>query len=611
MIRVELIGKEVIDVTGHVSRVEWRNSTQPPWHTITVDVTGYMLAPPATVGTHVVIRLAAAPRGPVAEQGVFGPPALAWGIVTGLATSRSMSGPDLSEGVWTITALGWFDYLGKVDVICTQNVTAFGLSADGREIRNTAGTLFGQVDPWTQFAQQMRQITGTAGSTDPSVPRDLPTGAEDLFQIITNGPLYAAGPSLTAFVKLMARIQLPEGLGSGTIGSGVSGIYDAATAAQFSGEGALERRGYPGRGAEPVIGGRNTPQSLYTGSNKGTALIFGTWGADPGIVEMFPSLEYAGRYSAPRDATVQTLERLEDSARRATGASAPSTVSPFTPRPIEEGEAFFDPSFVTTIVARNLASTLGRSLGKNPCLIYRVRPWRTTPLSRYVDTVVRRSSPGFPADEVIESIQSEFGSFELPSWDVARAPVLGRDDGVSLTTSLSDDDVCNLFTVVWPGQGSAMSFNETLGLPLANITSLNYRGARLYSLQWPFIRGLVGEPPVGAGPANEGAASIQAILTAPTLERASQVMACQLAQFMGDAERFQSGTIMSRLRLDVTHGEPFTLTLGGWTFSAYCEAVSHSIAVSKDGKQSGMTSITFSRGAYDDSVRSSGTGQVA
>lgn len=553
------------NVTLDCISAQWSDGLDAPWQSITLRVNGTVSRPPFDIGDHIIVR-----RAPTI-------PACAWGIVVSCSSDRVQTeGARLDQGLWTVKAVGWFDYLDRVDIVSALEI----------QDSQSVGTVFGSApeditapvreEPTNPFSALIRGINVPSprdlvpGATPPSTPQPAPTpalgGVPGLFQAQLQ-IAFGAGLSLTQFLRLALRIAIPPGL-QGTTESGsatllrdsVRVVHDASTASEFCGPGAFDRAGVPARLCEPIIGQNPSAQPLHNGSTKLLSLIQGTWGADSGLTEMFPSLEDPGTGASPPSRDKSTINQQTDP----------------TPANLVRGPA--------------------QTLGRNPVLMYRMRPWRVQPLADWIrqQRGLGRQDPGLPAltmaglADVALAALEEYPTFSVVTWDLSRAAKVGPDDLISLSLGFEDSDAVTAVTSQFAGALTADAFNGQIGLPIFQSLAAVF-GARLYTVAWPFLRG---------SDANNTEIKV-------TAQQQVAIMAAQAAQWLMAGERFARGSMTLRSRGDIRPGEPLILQFPRPEsyFVCYVERVTNSVDLTDETRRE-TTTVTFSRGLWDEAERS-------
>lgn len=267
---------------------------------------------------------------------------------------------------------------------------------------------------------------------------------------------------------------------------------------------------------------------------------------------------------------------------------------------------------------------LASALGVMPVIMYRIHPWRLTPLDELAKSFIayRRSGIDPKTGGVIErrSIdQSKLSeakrkafiggdAFRVVTW--RKACVKGDDtcrlkvtDLLDFSVDEDDDRRINAVGVnATYVNEPLLPWMEAVGLPIMDEDTsiegeedgvprgqieLARHGMRLMQLQWPFL------PP--ADPETNVGVDLLAYV---------RTVAAQAFSWYRNAHRLGNGVIEVPLRYDVRHGGFVTIEgLPRGTFTAYVESVGRKVMVDGDGAESGTTTIEFSRGAYDDSGR--------
>lgn len=545
------------DITSQVASVTWSDAVEPPWQSITLRMMGSsVLAPPFNSNDHLVIRL--------------GPLAVAWAIIVEQSTSLSKTEDGKArQAEWSVQAIGWFDYLGRVDL-----VTYFAVTDVDAGVEPVGGTVFAsRENPWSDLQAAFNAAAPANLRANAPVRDDQFSLVEAVYSLVSG-----AGTSLAQFMRRAPRISVPEGLGGGTIRDATRTVHSGVTAAQLCGPGREDREGTPARAIEPIIGLNPSPQPLANGSSKLLGFIQGTWGVDGGLAEMFPSLEDPGNGEAAevtQESTSEDIQRRLDSARDGTGAQLAASGNVLTAGP-------------------------ARVLGRNPVLIYRMRPWRVVPLATWIDRLQSRDSRFQTlAALVLPMLQApEYATFAVATWDLTRAAIVTNDDVISLDYAMRDEDAATVVTAEHMGSLTPNSFETKIGLPIVD-SLVSQLGARVYTVQFPFMRGA---DAVG-GPVMSSIVQMIAIL------------AVQGAQWHIAADRFLRGSMTLRFRPDIRPGEPVLVNFEanrvtpfpdggqGAVFAAYCEAVSSTAEIGQGNGIERTTTVQFSRGTWVEAIR--------
>lgn len=547
-----------IIITLDCISVSWSEGIYAPWQAINLKMRGPVIRPPLGIGDHIVIR-----RSPSI-------PACMWAIVTDLSSDRVQAeNGRKDQGIWNVKAVGWFDYLGNVDIVSALELL------DSEAV----GTVFGSLNregPPTEQEQEPHPLVALIRSVNvPSphdfTPRPIPAPVEPPLGGLVGifeaqlGLVFGAGLSLAKFLSLALRIALPPGMLGTTdqmLRDAIRVVHNGDTAAQFCGPGLADREGAPARACEPIVGQNPNVQPLHNGSSKLLGLIQGTWGADSGLIEMFPSLEDPGG-----------------------GAASPTDSKPPVNQPVGS-------------TPDTLLPGPGQTLGRNPVLVYRMRPWRTEPLAAWIDRQGRGSgSQQFGAElpsltigplaSVALSALQEYPTFGVITWDLSRAAYVTLDDLISISYGQTDSDTVTVVTSQWAGSLTPDAFNGQAGLPIFSQLAAVY-GARLYTVAWPFIRGTD-----AAGDEYKASATQQVA-----------IVAAQAYQWHALGERFISGTVNVRPRADIRIGEPMVIQFPEpmARFVCYVERVTETVEITEDKARHTM-SVQFSRGLWNENER--------
>jgi hypothetical protein len=310
-------------------------------------------------------------------------------------------------------------------------------------------------EPWLQVMARVHTYTVANTHTDDSrvgtfvLPMERARFMEAASKALSEG----LGAGLEALVQVAGYFLLPPSLGGkfsatskaivayateGLLGKSLAVVWNPDAAAETCADGRAERAGVPARRAE-YIPGFGMPDFQALGGAQGVScldLIQGTFSADPNMVEMFPS--------------------LEDSPRGDGG-------------PPDKGPA--------------------KALGRTPCLIYRVRPWRGDHLVTYA----RKLGYGQAIDA---------GLFDDDiTWDLSRAQVVPENDVFRIGRSVDINEYYNAFTVSLPmAPGSEIQYLLGAQLPVFRARNVALFGARLYEVNWPFFGDLGTESKPGKKP---------------------------------------------------------------------------------------------------------------
>lgn len=503
------------DITDTIRSIEWSDSVSPPWGSVTIRVKVDLAVskPLPGEGDWIVIRKSEQSR----ALGFYRVHSLSSSIKVGPRKDRMLT-------EFTIQAESWLDFLGRVMVYA------------GPGISSGSGTLM-SMDGW-----------------------------RDIFNAIKEAVTNDVGLGLTALVREIARVEMPPTLGRGELGGEIGVVHNDATSQAFT-------RGI--RVAEPVPGPSLTSMGSTANLLSGVtalSMIQSAFGADSGMVEMFPSVE-------------PLLEGPPEKRAELRGQSSE-------------------------------LSFLGESLNAMPVLIYRMRPWRETALVDYVSQIAPEYSVYVRGDV-----------FFTKTWNADKARKVPRSEVISVDFAYDDQMGVNAATCAPPGMGdSLLRFFESAGLPVRAQGATLDSGLRLYQVQWPFFPPIdaldvQGGPPADLAPGFEGPPK----LTEFTWLQYLATLSMQAYQWHLNGNRFARGTARMALNFDVRHGEPlrievpegFGANIPGAVVSeanpypnqlvCYAERVTHSVEIG-DGRQDvvARTRVQYARGLFNEALRTIG-----
>lgn len=371
----------------------------------------------------------------------------------------------------------------------------------------------------------------------------------------------SVGVALSKVHASVARIRLPASLGGEYIGDAIPVVHDEET----------QRRYAPLRVVEQVttVGGVAS-QFMSTWQNaKLQELYFNSFVPDGMMIEMFPSLEVPAE---ELDATQQHL------------VPGPEY------RPL---------------------SKLAQHLGRTPCLIYRMRPWRARPLIESAvvdagfvpdvddkvlaggDVPPRNQSPGVGSNRYEQAqLLGEYRNGKAPmfsevTWDTRRARPVPASAVRNLSFGWDDSRRTNCASVsLANSSGTSYEAQKDLGLPITNDRSILEHGVRYVRPTWPFIFTRDND-------------------TLWTLYMRS--IAAQKMQFAHVGHAMSEGDIDLNWRdadgsmLAVQAGEIVTTSLPGMDqpFYGYAQQVTHDvIANDGSGAVSARTTVKYIRGLF-------------
>ena len=340
----------------------------------------------------------------------------------------------------------------------------------------------------------------------------------------------------------LVRTRFPDSISQKRMGEFIRVVWNEETTAKY----APLRKGQ----CIAVPGNQRQHMSLPTGASVISALV-GLFGADPRLVEMFPSFE------------------------------------PRVPGSSDLGED---------------------SIGGRLCLVYRFKPVITAAISRKTikDKYFRSSSPtacerlGIAQTVTKVSPKGFENAFVVPVGDVT---------GVDLL--YSENNRCNLVYGAHFGPVTGNNSYGLVGSPLVRTTkTVEYHGLRPSTIRWPFFvpTTALARTAVGASLRNvlqlafgDTAFVKQAAAILPTSDVLDYNNAItELAwAVLGEAEQYGQAVVSCRFRPWIRQGVWMTVyTEANGTLTGYVEQVTHSFQVEGEGSgaaTSFFTSLTLSR----------------
>jgi hypothetical protein len=219
----------------------------------------------------------------------------------------------------------------------------------------------------------------------------------------------------------------------------------------------------------------------------------------------------------------------------------------------------------------NNPTALGRALGAQPILVYRIRPWREESVESFVSS--SPDDPGFSLKEYSKSTWNQ--AYDFVASSVHDIPETDRNDGERV----------NAVTVGLPNQpDTPLRFWDKAGLPLVDKLDVSRHGFRLKQVQWPFF------------PVSDKTNQM-------TLIGGMRLIATLSAMMFMRQERFGSGNLDLDWMWWIRPGYAFSVTNKNVpripVFSAYAEHVTQTIEV-VDTAITGSTRIRFSRALWGD-----------
>jgi len=520
-----------------VRSVSWVGATHDPWDSvsltlrlpmellITSDGEGTRIRPVS--GDWIVIRESR--KGPLL--------ALGYVDTANYAVSVEQSPNDAGDAADTVSlsdyqvsCIGWMDLLNRVQVLASAT------------IKNRIGTIF-SLQSWSEVIKAL-----VMGAT------------EDV------------GPSLSHFLYLVAQVKMPKSLGESLISNMVAVVHGIQSRNAYASvpDGMLE--GAPRREAESIPGPTlNALQAVGgTEATSVTGLMVGAYGADPGMIEMFPTIEGGGDLSLGDD-PVDTADIGKKVLLLRRNAARSRTTEALDSQPGDESSA------------ANVR-TANASLQRNLVLMYRMRPWRDVPLGTYKKYAKKWR-------------MSTLGMFDGVTWNPEQAVTVKRSKVFSLALGIAENDKINAVTVGLPfAQDSAVRYYQSAGLPVQDKSSVIRHGLRLYQPNWPFL------PDIDNGrlPKNFNYLAFM------------RTIALQAYQWHYDSSRFLSGVATVHFDPRLRHGEIVRVEVPekllpkhfkSDTMVGYAEKVEHTITVVGSTAMK-RTTVSFVRGLYSEQFRS-------
>lgn len=506
----------VIDVTDYYSGLTWDSATERPWETIHVDLSMSLDAWQAMLPC-TNLKADPADRNPATgfwlvvktanSQGTLS--AVAWGRVVSVAPRMSVddaSGHIQSESV-SVTCESWLEVMAQSRILLVASDNAWG--KDG-------------------FVYKL-------GSWGPAL-RALCQSMQER----------APGVVFEQLWRILVKVLVPDTLvGAGLVfGEQVPLVHDNDTADVYTPLRAPQHKDVPGYAINAF--GNVLPEATIW------QWLEATFGVDPRMVELFPSLEFPSSLSL----------------RGQSGAQAANAVPQYT--------------------------ALGQALGAQPVIIYRLKPMLQAGLTQ--DNVARAlaARDGTPATQVGMPAAQALGVFQDPVDEAPGAAVDWYDFPASEVKGLpaiewSDAERCNSIYVRTPLQpGSQVDLYGVLGTPIVNERDIERHGLRHYEVSWPFLPATI---PDDAPQATE------------TLQRQIDALIELAWTFVGQSETFASGVVQTvykpwvkggmwaRVELRVPGARP------GRVLTCYVKRVVH--RVSRGGTPDDIkasTELHFSRG---------------
>lgn len=569
----------ITNITRFVKGFEVNLALRAPWETLSLDlVVPFSLqfsakSPVPVLGDWLVVEDEAI------GQAIF------WGYVakSGGSLKAMPQGHTVTGGV-RVTVIGWLDFLGRHQIRRAPGTT-----------RSQGGLL--APSEWDELFNALVEGTTASSVLTPegeTERRDIGAGLQEVVRVLGSVQLPGSIGGVGTVTKEVADRRGVDSVASGgptdaqlirlglsrsvtrplQLGDQIKVVHDGATSSQYA----------PEFVADPVPGWAIRGIRAF-GMRKATAqqLITATFGGDPNMVELFPTLASPGAIADSEDGLDGGYRAGPDpfaaSDEEGTNVFGPvdRSTGP-TPEPKVETPKEFAPK---------LANKTSEVLQANPVLVYRVSPWRDESLADFVarnDTISNRRSKLDPA------------IFPGVTWRRGAVRVIPSDEVSFLNYEFTDANHVNCVTVGLPTQAdSDIKWMQRSGLPLIAPTHPEYggiverRGLRVFEPDWPFF------PPF-----EEDSSLMQSIFTVAT----------QASQFMGAASRFAAGVVRSAYRSRLRPGMFVDVGLPSLqspiTLRAYVHTVKHKGTVGERGHVSIRTETMYSRGLFNEGRRTRG-----
>lgn len=425
-----------------------------------------------------------------------------------------------------------------------------------------------------------------------------------------------AGVILQYMIKQVVRIRLPESLGGGWLSDEIPVVHNEDTARQYARE---------FMGIESVSFGRLMPSMVQRfGEQRSTdvgSLINGMFVPEPMLIEVFPYLSMGGE-------TQQTTPGTSASGTGTTTAQPPPNSSQTPPPQVAQ------PASAAPL------TKLGQILGRQPVIVYRIKPFRLNPLYTaavakpvYLDEHVeegylfdqqqalqtgtahysqemrnkletrRRETREKTAKMITKPLLSD-ALFAQQTFSSAGCVPLDWSHVTQLSRQRADSERINASTihVAPPADAVATSVNglDGLGLPITLDKQVEEYGLRIKISKWPFYT------PVG---------------TTAELSIFYRAVAAQIMQFYQNAHLFEYGHVTTHftkaakiteslstpstadeLMPDLEPGRWFRTSYvnsaGGNEYFGYITSLNHSIQRTSAGNLSAHTVLNFMRGHF-------------
>jgi hypothetical protein len=402
-----------LDVTAYVSDLSWTHSTARPWETIDlalnlpIDLWQAMLpglpanSPDRTpsTGFWVVVKTPNS-RGSLS--------AVAWGRATRVRVGLSVVATSGHQSIQPvrIACESWLSTLSKSRVLLAASDNAWGKP--------------GFVYKMQSWGPALKALLRSMGERNP-------------------------GTILDALWREIVRVTVPDTLAGAdlTLGQQVPVVFDQDSADASTPMRKLQHKDVPGYAINAF--GSVLPQSTIW------QWLESTFGADPSLVELFPSLEFPS-FLAPKGSEGNGADNAEP-----------------------------------------VYTQVGKALGAQPVLIYRLRPVLLEGITQAAVSRAVQAATHNPAAQVAVPASQQIGTFQVPISEEPGVPVDWYDFPADEIRGLpliewSDDDRCNMVYSDTPIQPKTqIALHGILGTPIVDADDVARHGLRIYEAAWPFL----------------------------------------------------------------------------------------------------------------------------
>lgn len=605
-VEVHSWSREKYEITPWLRSLSYGNGTTEPWSQINVSL-----------------------RLPVAKWTLLAPrqgdwlvvrggdnKAIAWGYVDTRTTGIQVRGSSVVTKDTLVSTIDWLELLGRVEIYVAPGLSVVsGLSNFSRSRKwRHKGVLPGEPGTLLPLKRWTDPDTGPWQA--------LIKAARNYFADEDGRQEFRPiGFALQEFVKVIARVLVPASLSREYLAAQVRTVYDDTGVAAYA----------PDRAAEPVpgytISGLNSiqPQGVTV-----LGLLMQTFMPDLNMVECFSSLEGPGVLESsndPVDRRLRSLPATDEVWTPAYDTSQPPPLSavglqdPAVAELVRQREEDEASKTDEERYGRKLSSGLGETLGRNPVIIYRMKPWRASPLGKFIEqapastgqVVLRKEKKGLTEEVVVvddpvlrkkrqkalDPTLFNLSMFKGTTWRYDDAPQVDASAVLDLSLGVDDMEHANTVTIGLPTQAdSPIRFMQRLGLPFYSSQAILARGVRLFQPQWPFF------PPLDSRDKAQAELS-----SSGSMLRAMRTIALLGSQFMAGADRFESGGLELDYSPQIRHGEPIRVSLPKGVpgeadqLVGYVERWTHTWQIRKTSVTV-RTSVQFSRGLFDEELRS-------